>query len=73
MQSRYKFLTILETLKDIGEYESVLTAEILGYLACLVKIPLINFSSIREQKHALDTVFTYLAESISIFELTLGN
>ena len=56
----------------MGMEYSYMTAECQISLAKLTKIPESHKSSQSEQKKALDTMFTYLAEAINVYELCLG-
>lgn len=53
-------------------YESALTAEVLFSIASLVKIQNGQEFRSRELKNQIDSIFTYMAESISLYEISLG-
>jgi len=53
-------------------YESALTAEVLHLLATLVKVATVLEYASRDLKSSIDSIFTYLAESVSLYEISLG-
>ena len=57
---------------EITRKDTVYAGEALGYLAALVKVTPHEYRSAVSHKRDLDKVVTYMTESISAYELSLG-
>ena len=70
--ARYKLEHALDIMANNGLQKSIKTAPALLSLARLTKVPPDRVGSVPEQKKALEAVFTYLAELVTVCEVNLG-